>query len=289
MDHKTVQTVISAYTIDMGGILVKQALPTPPVNQVNPFLLLHHGAFDFTKNTSAIQQGLGPHPHRGFTPVTFVIEGEVHHRDSLGNSQIAKKGEVQWMNSGAGIIHSERPSQSLTEKNQSHEVIQLWINTPASKKMDPPSYQYIEESTIPLIKSDDGKITTKLIAGLYDGIKGKIIMESDLLVLWAASSEEGKVSFSIDPSFNTMLYVIRGSLILENYGKVDTESLVIFEGDGKKLSIISSEETQFLIFAGIPLNEKIIQHGPFVMNNENEIKEAIRDYQMGKMGVLNEK
>jgi redox-sensitive bicupin YhaK (pirin superfamily) len=91
MHHKTVQTLIPAYTINMGGILVKQALPTPPVDQVDPFLLLHHGAFDFTENAPAIQQGLGPHPHRGFTPVTFVIEGEVHHRDSLENSQIAKK------------------------------------------------------------------------------------------------------------------------------------------------------------------------------------------------------
>ncbi len=115
--YRKVKYLIPAYDIDMGGISIKQALPTNNVEQVDPFLLLHHGKFTYREDAPALHQGIGPHPHRGFSPVTFVLEGDVHHRDSRGNSQIAKKGDVQWMHTGAGIIHSERPSQALAERN----------------------------------------------------------------------------------------------------------------------------------------------------------------------------
>ena len=135
---KTVKYLLSAVEIDMGGFAIKQAFPTNKIQQIDPFLLLHHGKLKYSDSKLAKHQGVGPHPHRGFSPVTFVIEGEVHHRDSRGNNQIAKKGEVQWMHAGAGIIHSERPSQALVEATQIQEIVQLWINSPADKKMTPP-------------------------------------------------------------------------------------------------------------------------------------------------------
>ena len=107
--NRNVRFLIPAYDIDMGGIPLKQALPTNKVEQVDPFLLLHHAEYTYTSDAPALHQGIGPHPHRGFSPVTFVVEGEVHHRDSWSNNQVARKGEVQWMHAGAGIIHSERP------------------------------------------------------------------------------------------------------------------------------------------------------------------------------------
>ena len=143
MEFKKVKYQLPAVEIDMGGIPVKQALPTIRIEQVDPFLLLHHGKFTFTELAPALHQGVGPHPHRGFSPVTFVVDGEVHHRDSRGNSQIAHKGDVQWLNAGAGIIHSERPSQELSDRNGTQEIIQLWINTPAANKMKQPFYQYL--------------------------------------------------------------------------------------------------------------------------------------------------
>jgi len=114
---KSVKYLLPASTINMGGIRVKQALPTQKVQQLDPCLLLHHAKAKYSSRSSAKQQGVGPHPHRGFAPVTFVIEGEVQHRDSWGNNQIAKKGEVQWMYSGAGIVHSERPTQALADSS----------------------------------------------------------------------------------------------------------------------------------------------------------------------------
>jgi redox-sensitive bicupin YhaK (pirin superfamily) len=284
--NKKVRTLIPAFDIDMGGIPLKQALPTNNVQQVDPFLLLHHGEIIYRKHAKAVHQGVGAHPHRGFTPVTFIIEGEIHHRDSRGNNQIAKKGEVQWMHAGSGIVHSERPSQDLIDRNGTNEIIQLWVNTPAEKKMQEPSYQYVPEQEIPVFLSEDENIRSKVIAGHYVSLKGKIEVESELLMLWNNAIGNGSQTFSIQKGFNTMIYTIKGQLRVKDYGLVEKESLVIFEDDGDQISITADQGASFLLLSGLPLNEKMVQHGPFVMNSETEILEAMRDYQMGKMGIL---
>jgi len=284
--NKKVRTLIPAFDIDMGGIPLKQALPTNNVQQVDPFLLLHHGEIKYRKHAKAVHQGVGAHPHRGFTPVTFIIEGEIHHRDSRGNNQIAKKGEVQWMHAGSGIVHSERPSQELIDRNGTNEIIQLWVNTPAGKKMQEPSYQYVPEQEIPVFLSEDENIRSKVIAGHYGSFKGEIEAESELLMLWNDAIGNGSQTFSIPTGFNTMIYTIKGQLRVKDYGLVEKESLVIYEDDGDQISVTADQGASFLLLAGLPLNEKMVQHGPFVMNSETEILEAMRDYQMGKMGIL---
>ncbi len=284
--YKNVRHLIPAHEVNMGGIRLKQALPANNITRVDPFLLLHHGKFTSTGDAPAIQQGLGPHPHRGFSPVSFVIEGEVHHRDSRGNNQIAKNGEVQWMHAGAGIIHSERPSKDLADRNGTQEVIQLWINSPANKKMQEPNYQFISETEIPVFRSEDKLITNKLIAGKYDGLQSKIRTESQLLIIWSESQPGGTQTLSIPQEFNTLLYVIKGEMILTGYGKVEKENLVIFDDHEANIELTADSSTQFLLLAGAPIHEKVVQHGPFVMNTSTEIMEAMRDYQMGKMGVL---
>ncbi|MCP4974980.1 MAG: pirin family protein [Maribacter sp.] len=284
--NKKVRTLIPAFDIDMGGIPLKQALPTNNLQQVDPFLLLHHGTLKYRKNAKAIHQGVGAHPHRGFTPVTFIIEGEIHHRDSRGNNQIAKKGEVQWMHAGSGIVHSERPSQDLMDRNESNEMIQLWVNSPAYKKMQEPSYQYVPERDIPFFHSENKNICTKVIAGDYASLKGKIVPESELLVLWSEASGQESQTFSVPKGFNTVIYTIKGNLKINGFGLVEKENLVVFEDEGEQIEIIAEEDASFLVLSGEPLNEKMVQHGPFVMNSETEILEAMRDYQMGKMGIL---
>lgn len=283
---KAVKYLIPAYDINMGGVMLKQALPTNNVPNVDPFLLLHHADLKFSEYAKAIKQGVGPHPHRGFSPVTFVIDGEVHHRDSRGNNQIAKKGEVQWMHAGAGIIHSERPSKELVAKNGRQEIIQLWINSPADRKMVQPRYQYLVEEDTPVFLSDDQQIKSKLIAGNYKDQRGKIVTESELLVIWGTADENGKETYTIDEKMSTMLYVVKGEVKIDGYGMVEKKSLVIFENSGHEIGLSSKPNTQFLLLAGVPINEKIVQQGPFVMNTETQILEAHRDYQMGKMGIL---
>ncbi|PHQ59841.1 MAG: nuclease PIN [Maribacter sp.] len=286
MTTKKITYLIPAVDVNMGGIILKQALPTNTINQVDPFLLLHHANFTYNQNALAIHQGIGPHPHRGFSPVTFVINGEVHHRDSRGNNQIAKKGEVQWMHSGAGIIHSERPTQHLVDTKGNQEIIQLWINSPANSKMKEPDYQFLKESDIPVFYSDDKQIKNKLIAGNYNGQHGKTKTESELLIVWGESSTKSSQKIKIPKGYNSTLYVIKGELSLKGYGAVEKEYLAIFDNEDGQIEMSIQSNAQFLLLCGAPINEKITQQGPFVMNTQTEIMEAMRDYQMGKMGVL---
>ena len=196
----------------MGGFPVKQPMPTQNVDQVDPFLLLHHARTKYSNSRPAKIQGIGPHPHRGFSPVTFIIAGEVHHRDSRGNDQIAKAGEVQWMHAGAGIVHSERPSEKITSGSEYQEIIQLWINSPAEKKMIEPSYQYLQEDLFPVHLSEDKKIKNKIVAGIFNGLKGPASTQSEVLILWGESSAEGAHVYTLPENDNVMLYLITGTM-----------------------------------------------------------------------------
>ncbi|WP_034925329.1 pirin family protein [Gillisia sp. CAL575] len=283
---KDVEYVLPAEKIDMDGFPVKQALPTHKIQQVDPFLLLHHASVKFNKNREARHQGVGPHPHRGFSPVTFIVDGEVRHRDSWGHDQVAKKGEVQWMNAGAGIVHSERPSEDLLQDSARQEIIQLWINSPSSAKMLPPEYTFLSKEAMPLIVSEDKKIETKLIAGTYKDQRGKVTPKSELLVLWVSGKDTGFEQFEIPNDFNCILYLIKGSLFIKGYGIVEAEQLVVYEINGNGIEVTLKQDSQFLLLSGKPIEEKVTQHGPYVMNTQTEVLEAMRDYQMGKMGIL---
>lgn len=284
--HKQVTNLLPSVTIDMGGFPVKQPMPTQKIQQVDPFLLLHHARTKYSDRRPARAQGVGPHPHRGFSPVTFVIEGEVHHRDSWGNNQIAKQGEVQWMHAGAGIVHSERPSEALVARSGHQEIVQLWINSPASSKMKPPEYYYVSNSIMRTFSSEDKKITNKLIAGDYGSYKGNIIPQSNLLVMWIEGEKEGSQKLTIPKGFNSMLYLIKGDISIKGYGLVEKEHLAVFDQEEGIIEVSFKEKGQFLLMCGKPIDEKLNQNGPYVMNTQTEVLEAMRDYQMGKMGIL---
>ena len=248
--------------------------------------MLHHGQFTFTDLAPALHQGIGPHPHRGFSPVTFVIQGEVHHRDSRYHSQIAHAGDVQWMHAGSGIVHSERPSDALVKRNGKQEIIQLWINSPAENKMHQPHYQYISRAMMPTFQSADHLIKNQLVAGSYHGQNGPVKTESPLCIIWSEAQKNGQQVYQIQKGFNAMIYVVSGQLDIDNYGIVSKESLVIFEEEGSEIGLSVQSPTTFIILTGAPLNEKVVKSGPYVMNSQTQILEAMRDYQLGKMGIL---
>ena len=285
-DLKEVKFLLPSVKIDMGGFPVKQALPTQKVQQVDPFLLLHHATAKYNKNKQAKHQGIGPHPHRGFSPVTFIVEGEVRHRDSWGHDQIAKAGEVQWMHAGAGIVHSERPSENLVASSGKQEIIQLWINSPSSKKMQPPEYTFLSKEALPEFFSEDKKISNKVVAGKYDGLSSKLKAQSELLVIWGNAEIGGQQRLEIPSEFSSMLYLIKGSIKLKGYGIIEAEHLAIFGEHEKEIEMSFSQDSQFLLLSGKPIDEKVTQQGPYVMNTQTEVLEAMRDYQMGKMGIL---
>ncbi len=283
---KQVKYLLPATEVDMGGFPVKQALPTQKVQQWDPFLLLHHAKVKYSNHRLAKHQGVGPHPHRGFSPVTFVIEGEVQHRDSWGNNQIAKEGEVQWMHAGAGIVHSERPTEALIESQGQQEIVQLWINSPALKKMIPPAYSYVPDKSMSVFSSEDQKISNKLIAGNYGNLSGKVVPQSELLVIWSIGDQGGTQQLSIPKGFSSMLYLIKGEIALKGYGLIEGENLAVFDHGGDVIDMTFKQNGQFLLLCGKPIDEVVTQSGPYVMNTQTEILEAMRDYQMGKFGIL---
>jgi len=275
-----IKKVLYAHEVDMGGFPVRQPLPTQNIDQIDPFLLLHHATVSYQEGSSAKTVGVGPHPHRGFSPVTFIFEGDVHHRDSRNNSSVVKAGGVQWMNAGMGIVHSERPSHELAESGGTQEIVQLWINTPQSKKMDQPVYQAFQKEELPKISED-----ISLIAGNEGQINGPIHAELPVKAVMGVLGKGNLLSLSIDYQ-HAFIYVLSGGIKVKMYGLIEKHNLGWIENEASTLEIEGMEDSKFLLLSADPLNEPVSQYGPFVMNTQTEIMEAMRDYQMGKMGVL---
>ncbi len=286
MKNRSVSNMLYAQMVDMGGFPVRQPLPTQKVQQVDPFLLLHHADVKAPKHVEPDDAGIGPHPHRGFSPVTFIFKGGVHHRDSRGNDSTIYAGGAQWMNAGMGILHSERPPHDIHEIGGRQEIIQLWINTPAAHKFDQPAYFPLSAEDAPTYVSDDEKVKARIFSGEILGVKGPIPSHTDVNAATFEFKKGGKVSVELPTSHNALLYLLDGKLTLEGFGLVDGLNAVVFKKDGEGITIEALEDTRVLLLSGEPLNEEVVSYGPFVMNTQTQIMEAMRDYQMGKMGVL---
>lgn len=283
---RSIRKVIASQKVNMGGIFLDQPLPVSGVEQIDPFILLHHWDKRIEGDDIQKNQGVGPHPHRGFSPVTFIFKGGVHHQDSRGNNSIIMEGGTQWMNSGMGIIHSERPTKEIAEKGGDFEIIQFWVNAPAKHKMDEPSYQPLSKEATPTFKSDDQKVEVAVIAGEVSGAKGPIVTNSPLHIMRLTIDKGGKIEIPLPENFNAFIYQLDGSLFINNKTKTKSKDLIWFNNDGEIITIEGLEDTRAIILSGEPINEEVTSYGPFVMNTQAEIMEAMRDYQMGKMGVL---
>src|SRR5882672_3164138 len=174
MKNRTVSHVLFADPYDMGGLPIRQPFPSHAVEQIDPFILLHHANVKVPTHVKPDHAGVGPHPHRGFSPVTFIFKGGVHHRDSRGNDSVIYAGGAQWMNAGMGVIHSERPPRDIQEHGVWQEIIQLWINTPGKHKMDQPMYYPLSSEDTPTLTTEDKRVTVKVQSGELLGLKGPI-------------------------------------------------------------------------------------------------------------------
>ncbi len=282
MKTRTVSHLLYADQYDMGGMPIRQPFPTNNVDQIDPFLLLHHADLKVPKHLDPDHAGVGPHPHRGFSPVTFIFKGGVHHRDSRGNDSVIYAGGAQWMNAGMGVIHSERPPKDIHEIGGRQEIIQLWINTPAKHKMDQPQYFPLSAEEAPEVVSEDGKARTRI----FSGEKGPIPSHTEVNSATLDLKKGGKISIPLPENHNALIYLLDGKLTIYGYGLAEGLHAVLFKNDGEGIAFEALEDTRVLLLSGKPLNEKVAKHGPFVMNEQTQILEAMRDYQMGKMGVL---
>ena len=277
--------VHTANPINMGGIILDQALPIGLYQNVGPFLLLHHWKSVIEKGSNPRELGVGPHPHRGFSPVTFIYQGAIQHRDSRGNDSIVRAGGVQWMNAGRGIVHSERPPKEMAEMGGEFELIQVWINNPKAHKMIQPEYIAKHKEDIPFWQ--EGGVDIQIVAGSYSGISGAIQPLSDLNIYNLATVEAGNVGLIMHESWSSLVYIITGNARI-NGSNLDAKQVALLPKNAEEytLDMELATDTKCLILSGADIAEPISQYGPFVMNTQTEVLEAMRDAQMGKMGIL---
>lgn len=283
---RTIRKIYNASKVNMGGIILDQPLPADGINQIDPFILVHHWYQIYKGGNKQEELGVGPHPHRGFSPVTFIFKGGVHHQDSEGNSSIVMEGGTQWMNSGKGIVHSERPIKEIAEKGGEFEIIQFWVVAPAKNKLDNPSYQSLIMDETPKVISPDKKVTTWIVSGNFKGVTGKIKTYTPLLSLRLDIKKGGKIDIPIPAEFNAFVYQLDGLTNINSNSKASGKQLIWFNNDGKHICIEGLENTRAIVLAGLPIGEKVVSYGPIVMNTQEEIMKAINDYHDGKMGKL---
>ncbi len=280
---KTIKQIVPAQKVNMGGHLLDQPLPAQGIEYVDPFLLIHHWESTLPGGQKEQEVGVGPHPHRGFSPVTFVFKGSITHRDSLGNHAVVDDGGTQWMFAGRGITHSERFGKQLPQNGGDLEFIQFWVNAPRKHKLDAPYYQPISLEDTPLITEDKSKVW--VVSGNYKGTKGAAPTYSPQLLLRGEIEKDGVLSIPVPKHYNTILYLLDGSITVDGK-ELGRKDMAIFQTDGDQIEMDAHKNTRFIILAGEPIGEPVASYGPFVMTNQTEIMEALRDSQMGKMGVL---
>lgn len=283
MKTNSIKTKVLAEKVNMGGNYIFQPLPSAEIDQIDPFLLIHHWKDELPGAQSQKDVGVGPHPHRGFSPVTFIFKGNIQHRDSLGNNAIVSDGGTQWMHAGLGITHSERPSAEIAENGGELEFIQFWVNSPAHAKMDAPYYLPLSDAETPRHEFDGGYIA--VVAGNYNGKSGPAKTQSPMNLLRGELSSNHEVKISLAQNFNSLLYLLDGEMLV-NGESIQAKTMVVLRSDGEGVELLAKETTRFIVLSGEPLNEEMASYGPFVMNNQSQIMEALRDAQMGKMGVL---
>lgn len=284
---KTIKHKIGSPLVSMGPIRLRQPIPTDGIEMVDPFLLLHHyGPYAISPFNNPFD--LGPHPHRGFEPITLLFKGEQLHRDSLGNEMLVKAGDVQWTTAGRGIIHAEGPSKEFVERGGELEGIQLWLNLPSEKKMMPANYQHLKSEQIPVVKNDEETIELKVIAGEQKGEKGLIKTQTEVNVFTVKTSDNGILKVDIPVNHESLIYLLDGELLVNDEVtlKKGATQMVVFNQDGNSIEIETKKESNLLVLSGKPIKEKVASWGPYVMNTQTEIMEALRDYQQGKMGYL---
>lgn len=255
--------------------------------EMSPFLLMDYaGPAQFPATNKRL--GVGEHPHRGFETVTIVYDGEVEHRDSSGGGGVISVGDVQWMTAGGGIVHEEFHGPNYRRTGGPFEMIQLWVNLATKDKMTPPGYQGITDAQIPSVDLHDGAGRARIIAGDYKGTKGPAHTFSPMNV-WDLRLKAGKrVTFEIADGDTTALFVLKGVARTDDGQPIGEAELALYERQGDSISVAAVEDATILLLSGTPLNEPVVGYGPFVMNTQAEIRQAITDYQSGKMGHLTE-
>ncbi len=255
------------------------------VRRLSPFLLLdYHPKYDYPPTLS--KRGVGVHPHRGFETVTLAFEGSVAHHDSAGNGGVIGPGDVQWMTAASGILHKEYHEASFAKAGGTFQMAQLWVNLPRKNKLAPPAYQSLQKSQMGLVTVPEQGLV-RVVAGEYRGVRGPARTFTPIDVFHVLLDEGGALDFDFPARNNTAMLVMQGETLFNARDRASENDFVVFENAGGRISVRAGEGgAQLLVLSGEPIDEPVVQYGPFVMNEEREIHQAFVDFSRGKFGSL---
>ena len=268
------------------GFRVHGFFPHGPVSarRMSPFFLLdYHSKYEYPPSTNLL--GVGPHPHRGFETVTIAYKGKVAHHDSHGGGGVIGEGDVQWMTAGGGILHKEYHEEEFNRKGGVFQMVQLWVNLPAKDKMTTPRYQAIENNQMGRHPIPGGG-EIEVIAGSYNGTSGPASTFSPVHLYNVKPKKGASVELSFPADYATAILAVEGRALINGSETLPTDNLAVLGNDGELVTIKALEDSTFLVMSGEPLNEPIASYGPFLMNTQAEIAQAIDDYQRGEFGYL---
>lgn len=283
MKKRTIEMVLpSMIAGGAGRVFIKQPIPRPQVDQVSPFVLLHHfGPIELTPNEESL--GFGAHPHRGFMPVTFLFDGAMHHKDSLGNEGTIVSGGVQWLNAASGVIHAETQPEEFKKSGGMINGIQLWINLPARLKSAAPTYTNLPKDTLPTISQDGYEV--KVVSGVFRDVVGPATPPIPIDAFMIEMNEAATLELPARVGWNAMLFTLKGEIDID--GQVaKSDELAVLTEEGDSVVVSSRKPSRLLYLAGEPIDEPMYSYGPFVMNTEAEIGMAYADYKSGGMGKV---
>jgi len=256
-----------------------------PAERVSPFVLMDYGPAKQFEPLADGKRGVGWHPHRGFETVTLAWEGAVAHRDNAGHAGIIGPGDVQWMTAGAGIFHEEYHEDAFTRSGGRMHMMQLWVNLPRQHKTAAPAYQPITAALIPRVALPDGAGAVRVIAGAYGDARGPAHTFTPMSMLDASLTAGGRLHVELPRSHNAMAVVVAGR-VQAGAETAHAGELLLFAHDGERLELIADEDSHVLILAGEPIDEPVVQYGPFVMNSLDEIRQAVTDVNAGRFGPI---
>jgi hypothetical protein len=268
------------------GFPVRNMFPSNGLNaEVNPFLMLDYaGPSNFEPSKKS--HGVGEHPHRGFETVTIAYQGAVEHRDSAGNSGVIFPGDVQWMTAASGVVHEEMHEKEFAKNGGIFEMIQLWVNLPKAIKMSKPRYQGITKEQIPSVDLGNGSYA-RVIAGELHGVQGPANTFTPINLFDLRLKAGSKVEIQLPDGHHTGVLLLKGDVTLNSLDSMKGEACIAaLSPEGQSVVLEAKEDSTLLVLSGEPINEPVFSYGPFVMNTRDEIMQAVRDYNDGKMGHL---
>lgn len=278
---RSIRKIVKAEYRPIGDLVTYSPMPTGSIDMIDPFIFLnHHGPQTYKPNNNGLP--FGPHPHRGMETVTFILDGDISHKDSGGHESVITSGGVQWMKAGRGLIHAEVSSEEFKEKGGDLEILQLWVNLPARLKMTEPWYKGLQRKDIPVKRFEGGK--AQVVSGEFSGTQGAFQPDTGINLATLFLEKGADLKLKIPETHNIFFYVVKGELQINGKQAMQLH-LVDFGNDSEDLHIEAIEKSTLLFGHAQPFDEPVVARGPFVMNTLEEINQAYADYQSGKFGT----